>query len=132
MAVIKAEKEKDSFGINIMKYCREHEQFIETGLENGADAEKLLERHEKKLLWLQHERFIHLLVTILTAAVFLFLVLLEYLTYSRIVFLFLAVSFIMLAAYLIHYFRLENHVQHWYKIADRLYDIIENKNRKEE
>lgn len=120
-------KNSDTFGINIMQYCRSHEEFIENGLLNGTDRQYLLEVHREKLLWLQHERLIHLIVTVFTGGVFLFLILLEYLSQSMLVFPFLGIAFIMLTAYLIHYFRLENHVQHWYKLTDRLRAETDNK-----
>ena len=37
---------------------------------------------------------------------------------------FLAVIFCLTAAYLVHYFRLENTVQHWYRIAEELHEKI--------
>ena len=122
---MKNQPKNDTFGINIMKFCREHEQYIENqAAVNDCDFEELLKWHEQKLVWLAHERLIHLLVTILTAIIFLFLIGLEAYTQSELVFPFLAVTFCMLAAYLIHYFRLENHVQHWYKIAEELHEKV--------
>lgn len=115
-------EQKDTFGINVMKYCREHEKYVEEQLFDGTDVEELLAWHLEKIKWLQHERHIHLLVTMLTVGVFLFLVGLECWLQNAIVLVFLAVTFCMMAAYLFHYFRLENTVQHWYKIADNLHE----------
>lgn len=116
-------KEKDRYGIPMIQYCREHEQYIENGLAEGKDRKELLAWHEKKLAWLQHERLVHFLVTMLTAIVFLFSILLGiYLGWSPAVLLLQLILFVLLAAYLRHYFKLENTVQHWYRIADELHD----------
>lgn len=114
----------DTFGINIMQFCRDHEKYIDEKLMSGEVTADTLSWHLEKLRWLQHERLIHLLVTMLTAVVFLFTILLEYLTLSVLVYPFLIISFAMTFAYLIHYFRLENYVQHWYSLAVKLRNSI--------
>ncbi|MDO4274285.1 MAG: hypothetical protein Q4D16_11485 [Eubacteriales bacterium] len=116
-------KSEDRFGINIITYCRDHEKYIEVRLAAGEEPEKLLEWHEKKLGWLQHERLIHLMVTILTTIAFIFSAVLAVYLEGNTAALFLAlILFVLLAAYLAHYFRLENRVQHWYRIAEQLHD----------
>ena len=57
----------DRFGINIKKYCREHE----AALRNGTVS---LEQHLEKLRWLQHERLVHLIVLVMVVIVELFTV----------------------------------------------------------
>ena len=116
-------REKDQYGIPMIQYCREHEQYIENQLAAGVERGKLLTWHEKKLAWLQHERLVHFLVTMLTAALFIFSIFLGILLgWSIAVLLLQLILFILLAAYLRHYFKLENIVQHWYRIADELYN----------
>lgn len=116
-------KKDDHFGINIIAYCRDHEKYIEDRLAAGAEPEDLLLWHEKKLAWLQHERLIHLLVTMLTTIAFIFSAILGAYLEGNMAAVFLAVIlFVLLAAYLAHYFRLENRVQHWYRIAEQLHD----------
>lgn len=117
-------KTKDLFGINMVNYCKEHELYICQQLSFGANPEKLLKYHIKKIEWLQHERLVHLLVTMLTAILFLFLFGLDILNGSVPVLILLAGVSFLLAAYIFHYFRLENTVQHWYKIADSIYHKI--------
>lgn len=115
-------KEKDRYGIPMIQYCREHEEYIEKQLAAGVERKELLAWHEKKLAWLQHERMVHFLVTMLTGVFFMFSVLLGLLLEGSIAVLILQlILFILLAAYLRHYFKLENRVQHWYRIADELY-----------
>lgn len=114
---------KDRYGIPMIQYCREHEQYIESQLTAGADRKELLMWHEKKIEWLQHERLVHFLVTMLTGVFFIFSVLLGIFQEGNFAVLLLQlILFILLAAYLRHYFKLENTVQHWYHIADGLHD----------
>ena len=119
-------REKDRYGIPMIQYCREHEEYIKKQLAAGAKSSELLALHEKKLAWLQHERLVHFLVTMLTGVFFIFSVLLGmFLEWSIAVLALQLILFVLLAAYLRHYFKLENMVQHWYRIADEIYN--ENK-----
>ena len=117
--------ENDVFGINMKAYCRAHEQAVQKQLAQGGDLKELLRWHEQKITWLQHERLVHLLVTVLTAAFFLFSTVLGCtLEWNVGTLLFSGILMILLAAYLLHYFRLENTVQHWYRIAEQLHERI--------
>lgn len=115
-------KHDDRFGINIIKYCKAHEVYIAQKMDSQTELEKLFIYHGRKIEWLQHERLVHLLVTILTSVLFLFLFGLElFFKYNILVLVLLCISAILLCAYLFHYFRLENTVQRWYKISDEIY-----------
>ena len=71
---------------------------------------------------------LHLLVTMLTAAAFLFSVALGFLAeWNPAVLLLQLILLILFGAYLRHYFKLENTVQHWYRIADRLHEEQDGK-----
>ena len=112
------QKASDRFGINVKAYCRAHE----ARLRDSAASPRLLQKHLEKLGWLQHERLIHLIVLVMVVFVELFTVDLAVLhpetnPLSGIVMLALAV---LLGFYFRHYFFLENTVQHWYRLADRL------------
>ena len=113
----------DNFGINMKKWCRAHEAYIA-----GAEpSPELLRFHEQKIRWLQHERLVHLIVTVLTAIAELFavdLVLLHpQLGWPAAAFM-LGLA-VLLIFYFAHYFFLENTVQRWYKIADQLREKID-------
>lgn len=109
------------FGINMIGFCREHEAYLKEQMDAGADCGKLLKYHLVKLKWLQHERLIHLLVTMLTTIVLMFLVILLQMLQKISVVLLLAIIIVLLLFYFAHYFRLENTVQRWYVIAEKLY-----------
>ena len=116
----------DKFGINMRRFCREHEKWMEQELQNGGATEGLLVIHLEKLHWLQHERLVHLLVLMMTVFTELFF---AYLTLahpntnpaSAAAMLLLA---ILLVFYFVHYFFLENTTQHWYRIAEKVMDEL--------
>lgn len=110
---------KDRFGINMKRYCREHEAMIATAPATG----EVLERHMEMLRRLQHERLIHLIVLVLTCVAELFAVDLALLHPERAPLSAVAVLglAILLGFYFYHYFFLENTVQRWYRIADDLH-----------
>lgn len=118
-------------GVNMIAWCRAHEKYIDERLAAGDDPAALLAWHEKKLAWLQHERLIHLLVTMLTAAGFLFALGAWLYTASAGVLLLALGMLIWLGFYLVHYFRLENTVQHWYNIAEALHNAAESSEKEE-
>ena len=106
----------DKFGINVKRYCREHEQ----NMRAEPPTPGLLDRHMEMLRRLQHERLIHLIVLAMVVIVELFTVDLTVLhpetnPLAAVVMLALAV---LLAFYFRHYFFLENTVQRWYILAD--------------
>ena len=113
------------YGINVKKWCRSHEAATEEAEKNCSSADemrKLLLLHEKRLSWLMHERLIHLIVLLITVILVVFsmallLLLPETLPASLPMFLML---FILTFFYVRHYFFLENTVQYWYTVSERL------------
>ena len=92
------------FGINIENYVKEHEQRAENNLITE-------EEHLQKLKWLQHERLVHLIVTMSTCIMF-FIALAIFLQTQEWVFSTLPLILLVLNIfYLKHYFFLENHTR---------------------
>ena len=132
---------QDRFGISISKSIKEHEAYLQThgawfedpvnaaaAVTPGAAAvlddrsSRLLKYHLRKIEWLQHERLIHLLVTLMFAVLLLFFYGLALFREGDLLVLLLVLLVIpVLIAYVLHYFRLENAVQRWCHIGDRLY-----------
>ena len=114
-----------TFGINMKRFCREHEAHV-----MAAEAtEELLEEHLRMIAWVQHERLVHLIVTVAVVICELFtvdLVLLhpELGIVPAVIMLGLAV---LLGFYFYHYFFLENTVQRWYKIAVEMREKLTHK-----
>ena len=110
------------FGINMKRFCREHEARVTAAVEAGEATEELLEEHLQMIAWIQHERLVHLIVTVMVVLCELFtvdLVLLhpELGIVPAVIMLGLAV---LLGFYFWHYFFLENTVQRWYRIAEEI------------
>ncbi len=111
---------KDRFGINIKRYCRDHE----ADLASRPPSRAVLEAHLEKLRWLQHERLAHLIVLVMTVFAELFAVDLAALhpETNPLAAAMVLVLAVLLLFYFWHYFFLENTVQRWYKLADALRD----------
>ena len=112
----------DRFGIDMKRFCREHEARVTAAVEAGEATPELLEEHLQMIAWVQHERLVHLIVTVMVVLCELFtvdLVLLhpELGIVPALIMLGLAV---LLGFYFWHYFFLENTVQSWYRIAEEL------------
>ena len=117
----------------MIQYCKNHEKYIQKQLDGAMNLEILLEYHNTKMKWLQHERLIHLLVTMLTAMFFLFLLGMTLISKTQLpILILLAVTLILMAAYLFHYFRLENTVQRWYTLSDDIYFKLKELKEKNE
>lgn len=113
-------KRQGRFGTNMKRFIHEHEEEIRRGLENGENPEDLLPLHREKLAWLQHERLIHLMVTLATLLAFL-AVTGAFFLYPGLLLglLFLALTAFLLA-YMFHYFLLESSVQYWYLLWEEI------------
>jgi hypothetical protein len=116
-----AKRERDDkYGIRVRDWCRAHEAAVKRRLEEGGDFEALLELHGRKLAWLQHERLVHLIVLLIVSVLFLFSIWLFVVLENPLVLILTAAALILLAAYIRHYFFLENTVQRWYTLWDRI------------
>lgn len=114
-------KINNRYGINMVRFIAEHESRVQAKLDVEGDRDALLAEHLVKIQWLQHERLVHLLVTMLVAVLLMFLYgLLALGVYHLLLLILLCIVAVLLAAYLFHYFRLENSVQRWYLLADRI------------
>jgi membrane-bound metal-dependent hydrolase YbcI (DUF457 family) len=105
------------------RYLRRHETYIRQCLEvddPGTDWASLLAFHRTQLAFLQHERLIHLLITLFFAlfvlAAITLLVFLPSLGAALLAGLLLA----LLGGYLVHYYKLENGVQRLYRLDWKL------------
>ena len=110
--------DKLAIGDNMRKYIENYRNQIELMIENNQFKEEDIILFREKIQDFQHERLIHLLVTLsfaFFAIVFLVLGMLSYL------FLIPFFSFlIFLIFYIIHYFFLENSCQYFYKLYDKM------------
>ena len=111
------------------EYLTNYMNYIQQRIDNCSDADELAEimrEHKDKIAFMQHERIVHFLVTMLFTfilvvffAVLLFKVNLGVLALVTIV-------LVLLGFYIKHYYFLENTVQKMYKV----YDSIQEKEKK--
>ena len=112
----------NKFGIDLKKYCCAHEEKVAAAIEEHAVTEELLAEHQEKILMLQHERLIHLIVTAMSVVVELFAVYLV-LVHPELgigAALFMLAFAVLLGFYFNYYFFLENTVQRWYLLEDEI------------
>lgn len=100
----------------LYNYIDEIDKKIEDKETNIND---LIESHLIKIKFFQHERLIHLLVTLSYVIYMILFFVLSFLVHiSFIIIFFIIVIFLLF--YVIHYFRLENGVQYLYKQYDEM------------
>lgn len=115
------EMKNRNFGINLLSQAKIWENEFREALAAGNPAVDVYALYKERLRWLQHERLVHLLVLMMTViallssvgAVFL-------LPGTAAVWILTLILLVLTAAYLIHYFKLENLVQRWYLIENEI------------
>lgn len=107
----------------MIAYMKKHELFVREMLSKKPGSEKLWELlayHDKQIQWMQHERLVHLIVT-LFVCLFMLLSWGFAIIKPSIPAITLAVLLLILSlAYIIHYYRLENNVQKWYSLSGEI------------
>ncbi len=104
------------------KYLQEYMKYIMDKLNSASkeEMEEVLQEHLCKIQFMQHERLIHFLVTMLFTLMF-FASLGIFAVTEQIGFLvLLAVILCLLIPYIMHYYFLENTVQEMYRVYDKI------------
>ena len=107
----------------MIRYMKDHERKVRAALAGGAPDEAwpgLWALHHSRLTYLQHERLAHLHVTLAVGLYALLFFLAGLLAPSALLWAVTALFILLEGAYLIHYYRLENGVQRWYRLADEI------------
>jgi len=113
----------------VNKYMKRHEKLITEFLKGQWDIDFFKKYHKEQIEIIQHERLIHLLVTLFFGLFFLISVLFA-VVFEKLAILSLAAVFlILLIPYILHYYRLENGVQKWYNIYNEM--IFSDKENKD-
>ena len=109
------------------KYLTEYLIYIENRLEScqSDELEAILREHLDKIQFMQHERLIHFLVTMLFA--FMFFMSMGIFIMSENISLVLLMILILglIVPYIRHYYFLENNTQKLYKYYDRICEKLE-------
>ena len=107
----------------MIEYIKRHERYVTEVLETNPGQDvlcELLAYHDKQTSWMQQERLAHL-ITMMFVCLFFLLALGFTLIYTGLPCMLLTgLLLILSAAYLLHYYRLENSVQRWYALSDRI------------
>lgn len=112
----------------IDEWLAEVEQSIKTQSQEGGNAEQItqkliqdkLEEHLVQVGFFQHERLIHLIVTVTFALLEMLAIVLSVISDSLFTLLLPIVILILLIPYIRHYYILENEVQKMYVQYDRM------------
>lgn len=110
----------------IINYRKRIDQILE---ENALDTdwEQVLQEHLTQVAFFQHERLIHLIVTALVAVITILVIGMAVMSAS----LFMGAAglllLVLLLAYILHYYTLENEVQTMYQQYDGILKQIANK-----
>ena len=102
------------------KYMKSYIKSIDEMLEKSKKVDqKIVDEHLIKIGFFQHERLIHLLVTLFYALfVFIFFAFTYYISFMFLIIVLILLVFLVF--YISHYFYLENSVQYMYKQYDNL------------
>jgi hypothetical protein len=104
-------------------YLERHEAFIRgqlAGAGDGADWAGLARFHRAQIEYMQHERLVHLLVTLFFGLCVLLTLLFLVLHPQVPVGVLLVLLLLLLVPYVVHYYKLENGVQRWYHLANEI------------
>lgn len=110
------------------KRILEYRNYIDELLEKppeDTDWEKIREEHLVQIGFFQHERLIHLIVTVTFALLEIISIFMALMLPQVFTFLLAAAIFVLLAPYINHYYLLENETQKMYYQYDKIVKIID-------
>ena len=108
------------------KSVEEYIKYIDDKINDiKTNYKELINDHLIKISFYQHERLIHLLVTLFYALFLIAFIALSYLNNLFVIIFFILLIFLIF--YVKHYFFLENSVQYMYKQYDKINDKITKK-----
>lgn len=87
---------------------------------DSDELEKILSEHMDKIAFMQHERIVHFLVTMMFAVILSIFMVGMLLTDNMMLLVLVTIITVLLAFYIKHYYFLENTVQKMYKVYDRI------------
>lgn len=100
------------------EYIDNYVKYVDKIIKDDKYTESFIEEHLKMINFFQHERVIHLVITLFYAMLTIL-----FWGLSLISMLFIVIAVILsgfLVCYIYHYFYLENHVQYMYKQYNKL------------
>lgn len=113
----------------ILEYMNKVRSFMDSDMKD-ADIEKIrevLSEFEVKISYFQHERLIHLIVTVLFAILEVIAIALILIAPSLPALILSGLFLVLVIPYVMHYYFLENSVQRMYKMRDQILETIREK-----
>ncbi|MDE6426536.1 MAG: hypothetical protein K2K89_10445 [Ruminococcus sp.] len=110
------------------EYLTDYMNTVAERLENCTSQEELsaiLSEHMDKIAFMQHERIVHFLVTMMFAVILSIFMIGMLLTENIMLLILVAIIIVLLAFYIKHYYFLENTVQKMYRIYDKILKMQE-------
>jgi len=107
----------------MIRYMNRHERDLLKAMAADPDREELQELlsfHDKQIAWLQQERLAHLLVMLFVGLFFVLALAFTMANFSLPALALTSLLLLLSIAYILHYYRLENTVQRWYSISNRI------------
>lgn len=114
----------------MIKNMKEHERYMEEMMRNKTEMElkELKDTHWVQIGFLQHERLVHLMVTL---AITILMILSFVVTWFLPITLMIVLDVLLIileVAYIVHYYKLENMVQRWYLLYSKICKMIREEN----
>lgn len=107
----------------MIDYIKRHETYVRELLAGHPEKETLAELlvyHDRQISWVQQERLAHL-ITMMFVCLFFLLAFGWTLIHFTLPYILLTTLLLILsAAYILHYYRLENSVQRWYVLSNQI------------
>lgn len=98
----------------------------------SKELEEILSEHKDKISFMQHERIVHFLVTMMFALILSVFMTAALILENPMLLVLVAIIIVLLSFYIKHYYFLENTVQEMYRVYDRILEERRNFVRKEE
>lgn len=102
---------------NYMKYVQERLE----ACKDDAELEDIMKEHLHKIEFMQHERIVHFLVTMLFTIVLTVFMALLIVKMQLMILILVTIILVLLIFYIKHYYFLENTVQKMYKVYDDIH-----------
>ena len=105
------------------EYLTNYMKYIQEKLEKSgsiSELDEIMSEHIDKIAFMQHERIVHFLVTMLFSLILAFFIAVLVFTPNLAVLILVTIILVLLIFYIKHYYFLENTVQKMYKIYDSI------------
>lgn len=106
----------------LKKYLNYMDKLLENPIPDREARRQLIQEHLTQISFFQHERLIHLIVTVTFALLEMLSLIMVFIAPGLFTFLLTIVVLVLLIPYIRHYYILENGVQKMYEQYDRLRD----------